>query len=125
LTICAALFAIQGNDRSLRGNLIGRTKCGVSTKLNAATDADRRPLRFFMTACWVSDYTGATELLESLLSANWLLADRGNVADRFRQALKDKGIGPASPAGSLAASPSSTTNAATNDATGARSWLGG
>ena len=72
--------------------LIGRTKGGLNTKLHAVTDAKGRPLRFFMTACQVSDYTGAAALLGSLSAAEWLIADRGYDADWFREALKDKGI---------------------------------
>ena len=49
----------------------------MNTKLHAVTDADGRPIRFFMTAGQVSDYTGAAALLGSLPSADWLLADRG------------------------------------------------
>jgi IS5 family transposase len=45
----------------------------------------------------VSDYTGAAALLNSLPSADWLLADRGYDADWFRDALKDKGIKPCIP----------------------------
>ena len=39
-----------------------------------------------------SDYIGVAALLDSLPKAGWLLADRGNDADWFREALKDKGI---------------------------------
>ncbi|WP_090757120.1 IS5 family transposase [Paracoccus chinensis] len=81
-----------GGDR-----LIGRTKGGMNTKLHAVTDADGRPIRFFMSAGQVSDYTGAAALLESLPSAEWLLADRGYDADWFRETLKDKGITPCIP----------------------------
>ncbi|GHF52334.1 hypothetical protein GCM10017056_24830 [Seohaeicola zhoushanensis] len=56
-----------------------------------------RPLRFFMTAGQVSDYTGALALLRSLPEAEWLIADRGYDADWFREALKDKGIRPCIP----------------------------
>ena len=69
----------------------------MNTKLHAVTDADGRPIRFFMTAGQVSDYTGAAALLSSLPSADWLLADRGYDADWFREALKDKGIKPCIP----------------------------
>ena len=61
--------------------MIDRTKGGMNTKLHAADDADGRPIRFFMTAGQVSDYTGATALLGSLSKAEWLLADRGYEAD--------------------------------------------
>ena len=56
--------------------MIGRTKGGMNTKLNAVADADGRPIRFFMTAGQVSDYTGAAALLGSLRRRNgcWLTA---------------------------------------------------
>ena len=41
----------------------------MNTKLHAVTDADGRPIRFFMTAGQVSDYTGAAALLSSLPKA--------------------------------------------------------
>ena len=69
----------------------------MNTKLHAVTDADGRPIRFFMTAGQVSDYTGAAALLGNLPKAEWLLADRGYDADWFREALKDKGIRPCIP----------------------------
>lgn len=69
----------------------------MNTKLHAVTDADGRPIRFFMTAGQVSDYTGAAALLGSLPKAEWLLADRVYDADWFREALKDKGIKPCIP----------------------------
>ncbi len=69
----------------------------MNTKLHAVTDGKGRPLKFFMTAGQVSDYTGAAALLGSLPAAEWMLADRGYDADWFRDALKDKGIRPCIP----------------------------
>ena len=66
----------------------------MNTKLHAIVDAKGRPLKFFMTAGEVSDYTGAAALLRHMPSAEWLLADRGYDADWYREALKDKGIWP-------------------------------
>ena len=43
--------------------MIGRTKGGMNTKLHAVPDAEGRPIRFFMTAGQISDYTGAAALL--------------------------------------------------------------
>jgi transposase len=49
----------------------------MNTKLHAVTDADRRPIRFFVTAGQVSDCTGAAALLGRSPPTEWLLADRG------------------------------------------------
>src|SRR3546814_12967703 len=70
--------------------LIGRTKGGMNTKLHAVTDANGRPLSFFMTAGQVSDYTGAAALLDDLPKAQWLLGDRGYDADWFRDARSEE-----------------------------------
>jgi transposase len=64
----------------------------LNAKLHAVKDAKGRPLRLFMTAGKVSDYTGPAALLGSLPAAEWLIADRGFDADWCREALKDKGI---------------------------------
>src|SRR3546814_2017231 len=55
------------------------------------------PISFFMTAGQVSDYTGAAALLDSLPKAQWMLADQGDDADWFRDALQEKGITPCIP----------------------------
>ena len=64
----------------------------MNPRLHAVADAKGRPIGFFMSAGQISDYTGAAALPGSLPKAGWLLADRGYDADRFREALKDKGI---------------------------------
>ncbi len=69
----------------------------MNTKLHAVTDAIGRPIRFFMTAGEVRDYTGARALVNNLPAAEWLLDDRGYDADWFRDALADKGIVPCIP----------------------------
>ncbi|WP_405404749.1 IS5 family transposase [Paracoccus sp. Ld10] len=79
-------------EKGGRGRQIGRTKGGMNTKLHAVTDAKGRPIRLFMSAGQVSDYTGAAALLDSLPQADWFLADRGYDADWLRKALQDRGI---------------------------------
>lgn len=64
----------------------------MNTKLHAVTVAQGRPIRFFMSAGQVSDYTGAAVMLSSLPKADWLLADRGYDADWIRKALQDRRI---------------------------------
>ena len=39
----------------------------MNTRLHAANDANGRPISLFMTTGQVSDYTGASALLDSLL----------------------------------------------------------
>ena len=69
----------------------------MNTKLHAVTDTIGRPIRFVLTACEVSDYTGARALMNSLPAADWLLGDRGYDADWFLEALVDMGISPCIP----------------------------
>ena len=64
----------------------------MNTKLPAVTDENGRPIRFFMSAGEISDYTGVAALLSSLPSAQCLLADRGYDADWFREGLENKGF---------------------------------
>ena len=66
----------------------------MNTKLHAVTDAKGRPISLFMTAGQISDYTGASALLDSLPRAQWLLGDRGYDADGFMDSLQAKGITP-------------------------------
>ena len=64
----------------------------MNTKLHAVTDTGGHPIRFFITAGQVSDYTGAAALMNGLPKAEWLLADRGYDADWFREALSRNSI---------------------------------
>lgn len=64
----------------------------MNTKLHAICDSQGRPLDLFVTAGQVSDYIVARALLSSLPKVDWLLGDRGDDADWFREALQDKGI---------------------------------
>lgn len=69
----------------------------MNTKLHAVTDKNGRPIRFFVTAGQLSDYTGARALVSSLPSADWLLGDQGYDADWFREALVGKRMKPCMP----------------------------
>ncbi|SFS46219.1 Transposase [Sulfitobacter marinus] len=66
-----------------RGRLIGHTKGGMNTKLYAVTDTIARPVRFFIIAGQVSDYTGAAALMSD--------------AQRLRDTLTDNGTKPCIP----------------------------
>jgi transposase len=56
-----------------------------------------RPVRFFVTAGQVSDYTGAAALKNCPPEAAWLLADTGYDADWFREGLIEKEPSPCIP----------------------------
>jgi len=70
---------------------------GMGTKLQALSDANRRPLSFFMAAGRISDYTGAAAVPDEPPKAQWMLADRGYDAVWFRNALQKRGIKPCIP----------------------------
>jgi transposase len=46
----------------------------MNTKLHAVTDTNSRPVRLFITAGQVSDYTGAAALMNGLPEAEWFPA---------------------------------------------------
>jgi transposase len=71
----------------------------MNTKLHAVTDTSGRPVRLFITAGQVSDYTGAAALMNGLPEAEWLLADRVYDADWFRDTHIDNGTKPCIPGG--------------------------
>jgi transposase len=92
----------------------------MNTKLHAVTDTNGRPVRLFITAGQVSDYTGAAALMNGLPEAEWLLADRGYDADWFRETLVDKGTKPCIPGRKSRKKAVNKTSAVTNDATVSR-----
>ena len=69
----------------------------MNTKLHAVTDTIERPIRFFMTAGQVSDYTGVRALVSNLPAAEWILGDQGYDADWFYEAHVNMGIKPCIP----------------------------
>lgn len=63
----------------------------MNTRFHAVADAQGRPIRMFVTAGPVSDYTGAAAMLRSLPHAKWMLACRGYDADRHRGCVERQG----------------------------------
>ena len=93
----------------------------MNIKLHAVTNANGRPISLFMTAGQVSDYIGASALLDSLPRAQRLLGDRGYDADWFGDALQAKGITPWITGRKTRTSPSGITSVATSGETASRS----
>lgn len=77
--------------RLKKGPSAGRSRGGLSTKLNATCDALGNPTGFYLTPGQVHDLVGADVLLSNL-EAQALLADKAYDADeRVRQLLAQKG----------------------------------
>ena len=65
--------------------MIGGTNRDMNIKLHVVADTRERPIRLFITAGHVSDYTGASALLNSLPPADGLFSGGlGYDADWFR-----------------------------------------
>ena len=71
---------------------IGRTKGGLNSKLHAVCDGTGRPLIMLLSEGQMSDYKGATLMVEALPKAKVMLGDKGYDADWFCQALARHGI---------------------------------
>ncbi|MDQ1153965.1 hypothetical protein QE389_001164 [Brevundimonas sp. SORGH_AS 993] len=56
---------------------IGRSRGGLSTKINALVDQDGLPLRIVLSAGQASDKAAVAELIDGLPPAKALVADRG------------------------------------------------
>ena len=78
----------QVGPEPVEGRGIGKTKGGPNSKLNAITDARRRPVALILTEGQSSEYEGAVELLESCENVT-VVADKGYDSDPFRILIKD------------------------------------
>ena len=78
----------QVGPQPLEGRGIGKTKGGPNSKLNAITDARRRPIALILTEGQKSEYEGAVELLESCENVT-VVADKGYDSDPFRILIED------------------------------------
>jgi transposase len=69
---------------------IGRSRGGLSTKINIGVDALGNPVRFILTAGQVNDICQAEGLISGFSFEN-LLADKGYDSDRFRTSIAEAG----------------------------------
>jgi transposase len=71
---------------------IGRSVGGLSTKIHATCDALGNPTGFYLTPGQVHDLEGVDALMDEIIKAEALLADKAYDADeRVRQKLQEKG----------------------------------
>ena len=102
------------------GRPICRAKGGTNTKLHAVTDSNGRPLSFFMIADQVSNYTGATALLDSLPKTQWLLGERATMPTGSVMLFRQEGSVHIFPGENFVLVPSNTTSGVINAATASR-----
>jgi transposase len=76
--------------RGSEDEAIGRSRGGLSTKVNIGVDALGNPVRFILTPGQVHDICQAEGLISGLPFEN-LLADKGYDSDKFRAAIAERG----------------------------------
>ena len=69
----------------------------MNSKLHAVCDGRGRPLVMLLSEGPMSDYKGASLMIDAFPKAKTLLRDKGYDADWFRQALTENGITPCIP----------------------------
>ena len=77
--------------RGERGQAIGRSRGGRTTKIHALIDQRGRPLAFRLSGGNIADIAVAAPLLEELAPSAWLIADKGYDADHLRAFLDRRG----------------------------------
>ena len=69
----------------------------MNSKLHVVCDGSGRPLVMLLTEGQMSDHKGADLMLDRLPAARNLIGDRGYDSNRFRAALRERGIEPCIP----------------------------
>jgi transposase len=74
-----------------RSGCMGRSRCGLTTKIHALVDAWGMPIALKLTAGQAHDGRSAADMLGSICPGDILLADRAYDSDALRQTLADRG----------------------------------
>ena len=82
--------ACSGRKGGSENEAIGRSRGGLSTKINVAVDALGNPLRLILTEGQVHDIRQAEALIEGF-ACEKVLADKGYDSDKFRAVIASKG----------------------------------
>ncbi len=77
---------------------VGRSRCGLTTKIHAAVNALGNLVCLILTAGQASEYDQANALIEGF-SVNCILADKGYDSDAFILAIRSAGDEPVIPPG--------------------------
>ncbi|MEW6019961.1 MAG: IS5 family transposase [Pseudomonadota bacterium] len=70
---------------------MGRSRGGLSTKINALVNQDGLPLRIVLSAGQASDKAAVAELIDGLPPAQALIADRGYDAQAVIELVRSRG----------------------------------
>ncbi len=89
--------AAQSARKGALPRCIGRSRGGLTTKLQVVCDGKGRPLLLHLSEGQANDHKTAAEVIGDLPAANSLLADRAYSSAAFRQALVERGITPCIP----------------------------
>jgi transposase len=81
----------ERRKRGERGQAIGRSRGGRTTKIHALIDGQGRPIVFLLSGGNVADITTAAPLLTATAASAWLIADKGYDADHLRAFLDSRG----------------------------------
>ena len=81
----------ERRKRGERGQAIGRSRGGRTTKIHALIDGAGRPLAFRLTGGNIADITVAAPLLQATATSAWLIGDKGYDADHLRALLDSRG----------------------------------
>jgi transposase len=100
-----------------RGQAIGRSRGGRTTKIHALIDHAGRPLAFRLSGGNIADITVAAPLLCQLAPSAWLIGDKGYDAIICAPCSKAEGPSPSSPTKPIASASSPSTPSATSGAT--------
>ena len=87
----------ERRKRGERGQAIGRSRGGRTTKIHILIDQAGRPLAFRLTGGNIADITVAAPLLESAAASAWLIADKGYDADHLCDKIAESGAQPVIP----------------------------
>ncbi|HGC5724997.1 TPA: IS5 family transposase [Legionella pneumophila] len=82
---------------SISNEAIGKSRGGNTTKIHLAVDAYGLPIEFELTGGEVHDCKVAPELVEKLLPAECIIADKGYDSEPLREQIRSKGSIPVIP----------------------------
>src|SRR5260370_18831438 len=81
----------ERRKRGERGQAIGRSRGGRTTKIHTLIDGQGRPVAVCLTGGNIADITVAAPLLRQIAPSVWLIGDKGYDADHLRALLESRG----------------------------------